>query len=369
MRQHSQHLVDVLSGSFSRRLLVNVFHGRERVAEDLAFEQWSLDGDLGAQVTISGTGTVVYPSVDGESMSPVGTRGVLSPFRARLELVMEITAGLFSERISLGMFRVVGVPESRDSTAVVGGVERVVASRVRLQFLSLEEDVRRRGFRFAESPPSSDSAFEELRRITGMPVMETVEDRPILGNPVWEAKQGGRLDAVRELGAVLNGTAVVNSLGAWQIVPDVVGEPVGELRLGDRGTVLDVGSEIDTDTVYNVVVGVFEDENRSTFYSVAEVPAGDLSPGSDYLENTRYYASDFVKTQSQGDEAVKSILALSTGSQQYDVPIQCHINPLVELGDVLELVGWVRPIVGRLVKFSMGDSALMNVTLTVSRDL
>ena len=369
MRRHSEQLLEALNGSFTRRLFVNVFHGSDRVAEELAFESWSLEGDLGSAVAVSGSGVVVYPSESGESVAPVGTRGVLSPFRARVELVMEVSAGRFVERVSLGLFRVVSVPESRDYTAVVNGLEVVVASRVKISFLSLAEDVRRRGFRFPEVPPQSESCYRELRRITGMPVMETVPDRPITGNPVWEAKQGGRLEAVQQLADQLGGVAVVNSDGAWEVVPDEAGAPVGELALGARGTVVDVGSEIDTDSVYNVVVGQFEDEDRNPIYAVAEVRSGDLRPDSLYLETTRYYSSDFVKTQAQADSAVQSILALSTGAQLYDVPVQCHVNPLFELGDVVELTGWVRPVVGRVVKFSMSDSALMNVTLEVRRSL
>lgn len=369
MRQHSQELLDVLTGTFTRRLFVNVFHGTDRVAEGLAFQAWTLDGDLESAVGVSGAGTVIYPSVSGESMSPVGTKGVLSPFRARVELVMEITAGAFRERVSLGMFRVTSVPYSSDTTAVVDGVERVVASQVRIGFDSLAEDVRRRGFRLPEQPPQKESCYAELRRITGMPVTETVPDKAITGNPTWEPKQGGRLEAVQQLADQLGATAMVDSVGAWVFVPDEQGDPVATLRLGDRGTVLDVGNEIDTETVYNVVVGQFEDEDRNRIDAVAEVQAGDLRPDSLYRETTRYYSSPFVKTQAQADSAVAAILKLSTGGQVYDVPIQCHINPLFELGDVVVLEGWTRPLVGRVVKFSIGDSALMNVTLSVKRNL
>nr|WP_278101169.1 hypothetical protein [Microbacterium proteolyticum] len=369
MRQHTDDLLDALAGSFTRRVLVNVFHGTDRVATDLAFESWSLESDLDSAVGTSGSGVVVYPSVSGESLSPEGTKGVLSPFRARVELVMEVSAGGFRERVSLGLFRVVTVPEARDYTADVDGVSRVVSSRVKIGFASLAEDVRRRGFRFPEQPPQTDSCYRELRRITGMPVLESVPDAAISGNPTWEAKQGGRLDAVQKLADQMSATAVVNSAGAWVLVPDEQGEPVASLHLGERGTVLDVGNEIDTDTVYNVVVGQFEDDDRNPIYAIAEVEAGDLRPDSLYLETTRYYSSPFVKTQEAAESAVQAILALSTGAQVYDVPIQCHINPLIEVGDVVSLEGWVRPLVGRVVKVTLGDSALMNVTLSVRRAL
>lgn len=367
MRQHSEQLWDVLSGSFTRRMVVNVFHGTDRVKTDLAFVGWSFDGSKGSAVKSGGSGTIVYPSVNGESLVPEGTKGVLSPFRARVELLWETSAGDFVEQTSLGVFRVVAVKKARDITATVAGVEIVTASEVAIEFRSLDEDVRRWGFRYPEQPPSSDSCFEEIRRITAMPVEETVDDAPITGAPVWEAKQDGRLEAVQSLADILGGIAVVNSVGAWEILPDSVGDPVGVLRLGERGTVLDVSDEIETDTVYNEVVGVFEDENRSPIYAIASVPNGDLAPDSNYRPNTRYYSSDKVRTQEQADAAVQAVLDYSIGSQTYDVMIQCHVNPLVELGDVLTLEGWVRPLSGELVKFSIGDGAYMNVTLRVRR--
>lgn len=96
---------------------------------------------------------------------------------------------------------------------------------------------------------------------------------------------------------------------------------------------------------------------------------GDLSVTGDYKPNTRYYSNDLVKTQVQADAAVRSVLDLSVGSQAYDVQVQCHVNPLVEIGDVVALEGWKRPLVGQLRKVSLNDSAYMNVTMKVHREL
>jgi hypothetical protein len=369
MRRHSDALLDVLTGSFDRSVTVNVFHGSDRVKEGLRLESWSLRGDLDAEIACTGSGVIVYESVNGESLVPEGTKGVLSPFRATIELMMTVTAGRFAENVSLGLFDLDRVTSAFDVTADVAGREVVVASRVAVEFSSLDSRVRRRGFRSPEHPPSLASCFDELRRITGFPVQESVDDQPIPASTVWEAKQGGRLDAVQRLADVLGGVPVVNSAGAFTIVPDAVGEPVGTLRLGSRGTVTDVGYEVDTDEVYNVVVGHFEDDNRNEIWAVAEATVGDLAVDGLYGENTRYYSSDFVKTQAQADTAVQSILWLSMGSQQYDVPIQCHVNPLPELGDIVELEEWTRPLVGRLVGFQMSNSELMNVTLRIERPL
>lgn len=369
MRQHSAQLAEVLSGSFERELSVDVFNGSDRALQGVRFESWQLDADLGRGICAQGSGTVVHASVDGSSVVPVGTDGVLSPFRARVEPVMTIRAGGFEESVSLGTFRVSSIPFASDSMATRDGRELVTASRVGVKFDSLETDVERWGFQSPEQSKAGASAFAEMRRLTGMPVEETVPDVTLPTLKVWEAKQGSRLEAVLELGRVLGGAAVVNSRGAWEIIPDAIGEPLASLRLGAEGTVIDVADEIDTDTVYNEVVGTFEDAAGKPILAIDRVTTGPLSVDGPYGVHTRYYSNDLVKTQGQANAAVQSLLDQSVGSQQYDVQIQCHVNPLVEIGDVVELEGWKRPLVGQVRKISLSNSPLMSVTLRVARRL
>ena len=369
MRAHSEQLAEVLTGSFSRRLIADVFHGTERVLQDLPLTGWSLDGDLGAEVKHGGRGSVVYQSVAGESLVPEGAEGILSPFRARLLLLMEIGAGEFSETITLGWFRITGVPYAKDQFAEVNGQMVVVSSVVDLVFESIDVDVKRRGFRSEEQPPSLSSVYAELRRISSLPILQTVADRTIPASIVYEATQGGRLKGVQALAGLLGGSAVPNPSGALVVIPDTFGAVAGSLVVGPDGTVMDVPYAIETDEVYNCVVGNFEDADRNPIYAVAEVTVGPLATSGNFGENTRYYASDFVKNQTAANSAVAAILTQSTGQQNFDVPIQCIINPLFELGDTLDVPGHVRPLKGRLMKYSMSDSALMNVTLSATRAL
>lgn len=369
MRQHSQDLLDALSGSFERELTVNVYTASNRVLEGARFESWQLSSDLTWTICGQGSGVVVHASAKGESLVPVGTEGILSPFRARVEPVLTIRAGEFQESVPLGTFRVMAVPSAEDYVTQYEGQEIVTASRVGLKFDSLESDVERWGFAFPETSPAGASAFDEIRRFTNMAVEETVADVALPTLKTWEAKQGGRLEAVMELGKVLGGQAVVNSRGAWVIIPDEIGEPVATLRLGALGTVTNVETDSDTDTVYNEVIGSFDDAEGNALHSVARVTSGPLSVDGPYGVNTRYYSSDRVKTQEQADTAVQSVLDQSIGSQQYDVQIQCHLNPLIEIGDVVKLDEWKYPLVGRVRNVSLTDGHLMNVTIRVARGL
>ena len=364
MRPHSDQLAEVLKGSHSRRLIVDVFHGSDRVAQDLPMQRWQLDGDLNAEIKHSGSGTIVYSSLAGESLVPTGTEGILSPFRARLLLLMEITAGTFSETITLGWRRIESIPSAYD----VYHNDIVTGSVVEITFQSMELDLRRRGFRFPESPPATTSCYAELRRISGVTVVETLPDKAF-ASFVYETAQGGRLKGIQALAAELGGVAVIDSTGSLRVLPKAAGDPVGALSVGPDGTVTDVGYSMETEGVYNAVVGTFEDDNRNPIYAVAQVTDGPLAVTGAYGEYTREYSSPLVKTQAGADSAVAAILANSISGQQYDVPIQCITNPLVELGDQLELLGHVRDLEGKLTQYSMDDSALMGVNLEAWRAL
>lgn len=369
MRKHSEQLVSVLSASFNRKLLVDVFHGSNRVLEDVPVESWSFEADSSAEVKTGGKGVIVYSSVNGESMLPSGTKGTLSAFRARLLFTLEVSAGGFKERIVLGWGRVTANPPGRDEFADVNGVRRAVVSRVPVEWDGLDIDLRRRGFRFPEAPPSLASCWAEVRRITGFPVVENAPDQAIPAGTVWEAVQGGRLDAVQQLAKILGGRMVVNPEGALTLIHDVRSGSDGVLVIGAQGTVTDLADEIDTENVYTAVVGNFETEDRTPITAEAFVSVGDLAIDGLYPEYTRYWSSPLIKTQAAADAAVKSLLNNSIGSQTYEVPIQCVINPLIELGDVLTVEGHTRPLRGRVVSYSLSDSELMNVVLEAERSL
>ena len=79
-------LSGVLSGSYSRRLLVDVLHGTDRVARDVEPVSWGIDWDADRDPKASGRVRFVHESVSGESWVPDGVNGVLSPFKATLVL-------------------------------------------------------------------------------------------------------------------------------------------------------------------------------------------------------------------------------------------------------------------------------------------
>ena len=131
MRSHSVTLADVLNGSFDARLIVDVFHGTDRVIRGLGVVGWSLGWDY-STVGFTGRLDVVEQTDDGLSLIPRGPNGVLSPHRgARVLLLFEVTAGAFSETIQLGWARITGYSDARDEVIVVDGRSIVTSTTIR----------------------------------------------------------------------------------------------------------------------------------------------------------------------------------------------------------------------------------------------
>ncbi|MFZ4843958.1 hypothetical protein [Mycetocola saprophilus] len=367
MRSSTRELNDViLGGSFTRELIVDVMHGTEPVLKNLPLTGWSIRANLGADVKLSGTATCVYTDDNGLPFAPSGSNGVLSPYRARLMLKMRISAGDFSEDVLIGWGRVVKTPGAKDYWSdEILGERRVTSSVVPIEWSGLEYDIQRTGFTFPT--PAGPAAWAELAKISGLPVTRNVPDVPIPANTVWEAKQGGRLEAVHKIAALLSGRAMVTPMGALMVAPNrLPDKPALTLETGVNGTITAIDSDISIDGVYNEVAGLYEvGEDRTPIHSVARITTGPLAVGGLFGTATMYHDSDMVTSQESADKATQAVLDESIGSQTYRVQVQCITNPLIETNDFVEVRGKDRTVRGRVVEYELSDSALMSITLQV----
>lgn len=368
MRTGSDLLKEALKSGVTHRLVVDAFYGATRTAKDLPVVQWELQWDAEAQIKSYGKLVIAYSGDMADSYTPKQFTDLLAPFGQELNILLEVSAGEFSETIQLGHYRIVSVPDARDEHMNVTGRELTVGSRVTVTVQDRLVGVKRRGFRYEEQPPSLTSCWGELARLTGMQVIRSVPDKAIPASVVYAAEQGGRLNAVQALADVLGGVAYVTPDGALSVLSDEVGDVVLELTLGDEGTLLDVAHSMDSEGVYNTVVGNFTDADNNPITAVASLTTGDLGTDGPFGEYTRYYSSPLVKTQEAAQSAVDAILARAVSTQTYRVPVQCLVNPLVEFGDVVSVQRPVGdPLVGRIVKYKFGSSRMMSLEMDVTR--
>lgn len=367
MRLGSDALKDVLKGSFTVEYTADVFYGSTRTVENLPIVSPSFKWDSEATTAATGSCLVKFTPEFAESMTPNEFTDKLAPFGAELNVRATVSGGDFSETVQVGRYVIKAVPSAKDEFMQFMGSTIVSGSHVELTLADRSLRVIRWGFRTPQNPPSLTSCWNEIARISGAAVLKNVADKPIPTSIVYEANSGGRWKAVQQLAGVLGGKAYFNPFGVLTILPDTPDGVVGELVLGESGTIIDVDYSMDSDGVVNEVVGNFEDELRNPIYSVASIGSGRLAAGSQYGTYTEYFSSPLIKTQDAADRAVQTRLFNLSSQQTYRVPVQCILNPLIQFGDVVTLERPDRTLEGRVVNLSNGGDGLMSLELEVAR--
>lgn len=369
MRQTSEVLREVLASPNERRVTVDVWHGSERVLQGVRVEGFTLDSNLEAEIKTSGSATLILDSPDGSPVAPVDDFGDVSAYTTTIEPQVRITAGPYQVLVSLGMFRATRTADATDYYSTVGDEEIVTGARVPVEFVSLDGPVRWDGLTGPESPPQRASAWTEIRRLTGMPVVESVPDVAIPASTVWEASEGSRLGAVQTLAGLLGGVAVVDSSGAWTVIPDeLAATPVASYRSGDGGMLVDYSTSIDPAEVFNEVVGTYDSGDGGSISVVARLTTGPLSVYGLYGKRTKYVSG--TGTVAEANAAVVAELQRSSGTRVYDLPVTGLFDPLVEIGDTVE-VGVRKkgaPIVGKVTQVTLGTDATTSLVVRVRRD-
>jgi hypothetical protein len=371
VRPGSDALKDVLTGSFSTRLIADVFYGVERTMKDVPVVDWSLSWNVGAEIKATGSVTVQFTDELARSMTPKRFTDTFSAFGQEMNLLLEVSAGRFTETVQLGRYRVTAVPSSRDAYFGFSGRTLVSGSTIELTLEDRLVGVKRWGFPSEQNPVLTGSCWGELGRLTGMQVKRSgLPDKGVPGSVVYAASEGARLKAVQELANALGGVPYCTPDGALSVLPDKPGAPVVELVLGEGGTILDVEYSLESDGVYNEVVGTYEDADRNPIVYVAQILEGPLRVGGPYGTYTRYYSSQLVKTGAQAGPATEAVLRQVSASRTYRVPVVCVVNPLIEFGDVVtvEVPGSAVPLSGRVQSYGLSSAGSMSLELEVSRD-
>lgn len=389
MRDGSAQLAQVLTqGSFSMRLVADVFYGDERTIVNLPVDpdSWTLTWDVEGQTKFSGTIRVIYQGLTGDGVTPEGLTDPLSPFGQEISLLAKISFGsVFTETVLLGRFRIDSVPNASDSWFGFGGVAYVSGSIVDLEIVDLLDNIRRWGFRWPGVPTYTTSTWDELALISGLPIdTDPLPDKATPGNLVYQATSGARLDAVQQLMSYLGGVPVVNSFGELTALPFNVGAPVNTLTMGLQGTVVSIENALDSSQVFNEVVGSYQDDDGNPIWAVATITGGPLTYGGLYPATTAYDSDDTVTTQDAAFTRVRNVLQQYLQAYTIRYTLTTIVDPRAEIGDFVQVNGpqAVNPIggalsaplftlTGRLVSIELTgtDPGLMTVVIDVGAAL
>lgn len=331
-------LLAVLADTHVATYRAQAFYGEDLSLPDgvpLAGEG-SIRFDADAQIQTSGTAYVARDALGETSLVPRLKTDPLAPYGQEITIDRIIRSGENEWAIPLGRFPIAGIPDMREHFARVGsGAElerRLLAYELQLKLRDRFEWIRGADFLRPEAPRAGFSTWEEIQRISPIPIVGSLPDQTI---PASLAYTDSRYDAIVTLMDNLggephllrDGSLTARVKDAW--LTETV--PVFEIT----GTI-DVSEDMSADDVYNAVrvrASVGDNLILGIAQITAEHPLKVGGPFNGGAAKVYGYGSPLIVDQSMADATATTILARVSTQHARRVKIVTLPNPLLELGD------------------------------------
>lgn len=353
----------VTTGSFTRELTADAYLGGKRTLENIPVDDWNLAGDYDANIKNTATARIIYQDDFAKSYTPREASDALAAFGQELHLFMTVSAGDFSERIRVGIFRIDEVPSAYDRKVMHENRELTIGSVIDLDLVDRFATVNW-PTRTLDAPAALGSAWSEIVRVSRLQVTRTVPDKSIPNSIVYPRN---RLSTVQQLAGVLGGRAMMLSDGTLGVIPDEYSTPDLTLTTGEpAGTIVGTGYSMRSREIANAVYGDFEAEDGTPIHAEAAITVGDLSTLGPFGERPVEYPGDqkaFIRTQRAADTAVQNHLAKVSRRGPVEIPVTLVPDPRIEIGDVLEVSNGGTPQIARAVKYSLPKKGAMQLTV------
>ncbi|TIH33674.1 hypothetical protein D4765_14420 [Subtercola vilae] len=319
--------------------------------------------------------TVVYQGDFADSIAPQNIGDILSPFGTVLSLSVIVSAGPgFSERVMLGQFLISDTPNIVTEAFLFNTAILTRGDSIDLSFTDYFGAVSDDKFDVPGSPPDLSSVWNEIQRLTGLPITRTITDGTI---PASVAYQQEKLQAVYDLATVLDATAYMTSAGTVSMRPNTWPAPVDTISGGD-GTLIAVVRGMSNASVRNKLVVRSYAGNGQSVLSSGEITDGPLrtrnSDGtvSPYRSRPQFYSSQFIVTSDQADAFVQNNLSRVSVLRSVKVVVTETFNPLRQVGDVVTVVRKVdqtvtSKFVARVSNIVRTTDATQQTTVTVGQ--
>ncbi len=375
MRFSSSRLPMVLTGaSFTFRWVADIIVNGERAMQDLPCSAPDFTDDDSQQVQSTGSLTFVWQDAFARSIAPMTVADMLSPFGTQVWVYLLIEDGpAFSERVPMGQYLIDGTPSVNSKRMLFLGAPITVGDVVKVTLSDLFYGVQVDRFYTPGSPRSLASTWNEVQRLTGLPVTRTVDvpDAKISGQVAY---QEDRLQAVYDLANYsLDAVPFMTPDGTVSMRPNDWPDPVDVLEYG-TGNLIDVGRGMADDDVYNAIaVRAYDSSDGSAILASGQVVDGPLRATeldgslSPFRRRPTFYSSQYITTKQQARDYVAKWLPRVSRLTGVEVDLTEVLNPLRELGDVLTVRDIGHEFVGRVSKIRRGDSGQQITTVKVGQ--
>jgi len=365
MRHASAQTLSILEGSFELTYQADLIYNDVVLFQNLPISTPSLSWDSTADVEGSGSCEVLWTDDYATSLKPDSPQDWLAPFGTRLVIYAVISVPPFRERIPLGVYTITAVPSADDYPLMYQHRRITVGSRVQLDFSDRMVEVQDDRFSRLAQPSQLFSVYTELAVLTGFQLTRTIPDGPITRKVVYEES---RIKACQALAEIIGGVPFMESDGTLSLRPIRATTPVAALTVGETGTIVQVGSAMSREGVYNGVVIRGETDEQGAILAERWVMTGPLAatqpggPRTPFHRRPAFYSSPFITTQAQADAAISALLDRYSATCASQLDITCVVNPLLQVGDVVTVWDGAATWTIRLVKITIGTGPTMSVT-------
>lgn len=299
---------------------------------------------------IQAQGTVLALGSSG-SLVPRSPADPLGSYGQELAIWRTLTIGGQTWDIPLGRYPIQRAYDSDEHHEVYGTRSIVTSWKVSLKVFDRFESMRADDFLQVESPLPGNSVYQELRRISSVPVQESLPDRNVPPSTVYDS----RLGAIIALCSILGGTPHLTREGVLR--PRLKdGWLTSTTAVFDITGVIEWADDMSNDFINQVQVRSSSNNSLVAFRSITDAS----NPRSVARAGGRTYkaASPIYETQEAVDAAATTMLARLSAGRSRLISVVCGPEAvLLELGDV----GWIRdPRTGRA---ALGEVAGMEIPL------
>jgi len=323
----------VRSGGYQLAYVADVIVDGERVLTGIALNDPQLLWNRDAKVRATGRCVVHYSDEWGTSIVPEDVTSWFTPYATLLDISAQLTAGAFSENVLLGSLKIIRVTDPQDFRKPFQGRYISLGSSVGLQLADRFRVTDRERFPVPSGPSELSSVWDEIGRLTLLPLLRNVDDVPISRAVTYKEN---RLDAVFDLATMLSGVPYVNPYGQVQIEADAWPADSEEFATGDEGVIASLlPAELSDDDIYNQVVVRSWDDSQGTILATAELTDGPLRYGGPFGRVPYFASSQYVTTAGQAQDYANELLPQVSAEPALQLSLEVLPDPRREVGDVV----------------------------------
>lgn len=361
-----------LEDSHTPSYVAQAFYGTTLTEADVPLD---VDGSLSYEgdAVMQATGTVHIRRSD-RSLVPKLATDPLAPFGQELTILRRVTVGsgdaAKSWDIPMGRFRIKEVPDMRNYFRLWPSMKEIVGWEAQLKLTDLFDVIDSDDFLQAESPKFGNTAWAEIARLSPLPIVRSLPDKPVPGGLAYDSRLGAITELMKLVGGIptltRQGALTARQQDAWLTTTEA------QATFTVDG-VIDI-SESMSNAIYNAVV-VRSATGDNSIVAVRQITdvSDPLSVNGPLRRRTYKHTSPLIETQAQADADAATVLRRVSSKQARTVDIECAPRPDLELGDVGIAVDRMtrRRFLGEVnsMTFSMDPTAKMKLRLIVAEEL